>query len=64
MEASLTSDMYSAVSRRAVAFGCYSSFFTNDLPLVLQEATMSMYADALQSVSEKVIHDKLVLNTS
>lgn len=46
MEASRTSDMYSVVSLRAVPLGRYSTlFFTNDLPLVLQEATITIYAD-------------------
>jgi hypothetical protein len=46
MEASLTLDMYSVVSLRAVVLGRYSSlFFTNEMPLVLQEVQMTMYAD-------------------
>ena len=45
MEATTTSDVYSAVSHRAVTLGCYSSLFLHDLPLVLHKARMTMYAD-------------------
>ena len=45
MEAFLTSDMYSVMSLRAVALGLSLFYiFTNNLPLVLHEAGINMYA--------------------
>ena len=46
METFLTSDMYGAVSLKAVALGRYSSlFFINDLPLAWHKARLTMYED-------------------